>query len=374
MSHLQDSIQVFRVACRMLFPLATSSAPGAPTIVGKEPFGMDTANSYRESGDRAAAARSIHLTSLAPAAVAGAWASSIETLEGTEQHWLYLGSCVRIADWRCLVKTAQITGERQLPYHALAFTHRGAHRLHTSQGSGLVDASCVGLVNPRTPFQTSHPGGCGDAGIDIVVRPDVLQSLVAASGGAPHEATAGLFEGLLAPCSSRLLLLQRGLVRRLRGAIAPDPLEIEETAIHVVADVLAGFYALRAAAGRGTVHRRTREKIELAREIIARRFAEPLHLEELARACHLSVDRLCRSFRAVTSTTVHRYISRLRLNAALERLSQGEPDLTELALDLGYSSHSHFTAAFHHELGLLPSEWRDRSSASGRAAAAPIRH
>ena len=38
--------------------------------------------------------------------------------------------------------------------------------------------------------------------------------------------------------------------------------------------------------------------------------------------------------------------SRLRLGLALERLRQGERDLTRLALELGYSHHSHFTMAF----------------------------
>ena len=56
---------------------------------------------------------------------------------------------------------------------------------------------------------------------------------------------------------------------------------------------------------------------------------------------------------------VHRYLSRLRLRTALERLEQGSQDLTALALDLNFSSHSHFTDAFRREFGFTPSNFRN---------------
>jgi AraC family transcriptional regulator len=48
----------------------------------------------------------------------------------------------------------------------------------------------------------------------------------------------------------------------------------------------------------------------------------------------------------------------VRLLLALERLEDGERDLSRLALDLGYSSHSHFTAAFRRSFGTPPSAAR----------------
>ena len=58
--------------------------------------------------------------------------------------------------------------------------------------------------------------------------------------------------------------------------------------------------------------------------------------------------------------TVTDYRQSLRLRMALERL-RGNEDLTTIALDLGYSSHSHFTMAFRREYGLTPSAYRSRS-------------
>jgi AraC-like DNA-binding protein len=48
---------------------------------------------------------------------------------------------------------------------------------------------------------------------------------------------------------------------------------------------------------------------------------------------------------------------------ALPRATEPRASLTELALDLGFSSHSHLTAAFHREFGVPPSEARRRTTA-----------
>jgi AraC-like DNA-binding protein len=67
--------------------------------------------------------------------------------------------------------------------------------------------------------------------------------------------------------------------------------------------------------------------------------------------------RLARIFRRETGLSLHRQLTRLRLRDALEHLANGKPDLTGLALDLGFSSHAHFSHSFRHEFGSTPSEF-----------------
>jgi AraC-like DNA-binding protein len=55
---------------------------------------------------------------------------------------------------------------------------------------------------------------------------------------------------------------------------------------------------------------------------------------------------------------IHQYLNRLRLGASLDCLADGAESLTQLALDLGYSSHSHFTHAFQQEFRISPSQFR----------------
>jgi AraC family transcriptional regulator len=59
----------------------------------------------------------------------------------------------------------------------------------------------------------------------------------------------------------------------------------------------------------------------------------------------------------VEGLSLYRYQLRLRLARALDLLGQYD-DLTALSLDLGFSSHSHFSAAFREAYGRSPSQFR----------------
>ncbi|NIS35901.1 MAG: helix-turn-helix transcriptional regulator [Actinobacteria bacterium] len=74
----------------------------------------------------------------------------------------------------------------------------------------------------------------------------------------------------------------------------------------------------------------------------------------------LSAFHLCRVFRRHAGTTIHRYLTRVRLRAALARLEGGSPDLAMLALELGFFHQSHFTEAFRREYGSPPGALRRR--------------
>jgi AraC-like DNA-binding protein len=65
---------------------------------------------------------------------------------------------------------------------------------------------------------------------------------------------------------------------------------------------------------------------------------------------------------------LQRYVTQLRLARALIELPDSD-DLTALALDLGFSSHSHFTLAFRRAFGCTPSRFRKTIRNGKRAAA-----
>ena len=79
-------------------------------------------------------------------------------------------------------------------------------------------------------------------------------------------------------------------------------------------------------------------------------------LSDIARAVGTSPAHLSRVFRRVTGTTVHRYRSQLRLRAAADRLVGS--DLSQLAAELGFSSHSHLSASFRRTFATTPSQAR----------------
>jgi AraC-like DNA-binding protein len=85
-------------------------------------------------------------------------------------------------------------------------------------------------------------------------------------------------------------------------------------------------------------------------------------LAELGRRSGYSVFHLCRIFRERSGLTLHAWQDRLRLLTALEQVAEPGSELGEVALDLGYSSHSHFTTTFRRAFGLTPSAFRTTAS------------
>jgi AraC-like DNA-binding protein len=117
-----------------------------------------------------------------------------------------------------------------------------------------------------------------------------------------------------------------------------------------------------------------RELAGRARLLVAAHPGGRWPLVEIARRLGCSVFHLSRTFRRVHGRTLTAYRAEIRLQFAVARLrDQPDADLTDLALDCGYSSHSHFTASFRKSLGLTPSAFAASLLSGGqtRASAAP---
>lgn len=162
-----------------------------------------------------------------------------------------------------------------------------------------------------------------------------------------------------APLSSRWHLLQRSLVDHILNAPFLDSFWVDEMATVLLKGIISDSYEARGQTAkrqkRNTQHTHRALTIE-AQLFLQERFHQPLTLAQLAAALHSSPFHLARIFRQQTGYTIHQYLENLRLRTALERLPAFRNDLTTLALDVGYKSHSHFTHAFHRAFGLPPSQ------------------
>lgn len=83
---------------------------------------------------------------------------------------------------------------------------------------------------------------------------------------------------------------------------------------------------------------------------------EPWSSAQAANALGMSERTLNRHFQQQTGLRYGEWVRRARLMEALVRLAQGQPVL-RVALDLGYGSHSAFTAMFRRVMGISPSEY-----------------
>ncbi len=103
--------------------------------------------------------------------------------------------------------------------------------------------------------------------------------------------------------------------------------------------------------------RQKRLSTERVEKVIARlreMLIEPPNLEELGKFVGCSPFHLSRTFSAETGLTIPQYLRQLRLERAAELLRSGKFNVTEAALEVGYSSLSHFSQAFHEAFGCCP--------------------
>jgi transcriptional regulator GlxA family with amidase domain len=156
--------------------------------------------------------------------------------------------------------------------------------------------------------------------------------------------------------------MQRMVVDHILHHPQPDPLFIEETVLSVLNQVSIHSYRQRGISAQRVNSAHERELVNAIREILAKQFHQNLSLEHIAAQLHYSPFHLCRIFQKNTGQSIHQYLKHLRLRVSLDYVTQSGVDLTNLALKIGFSSHSHFTEAFHKTFGMPPSAMRNRSS------------
>ncbi|MBM3884172.1 MAG: helix-turn-helix transcriptional regulator [Verrucomicrobia bacterium] len=96
------------------------------------------------------------------------------------------------------------------------------------------------------------------------------------------------------------------------------------------------------------------ERVEQVLFLLKQNLAEPPTLEELGRKIGCSHYYLSRTFSRATGMTIPQYLRKLRMERAAELLRSGEYNVTEAALEVGYSSLSHFSQAFCQTMGCCP--------------------
>jgi AraC-like DNA-binding protein len=100
--------------------------------------------------------------------------------------------------------------------------------------------------------------------------------------------------------------------------------------------------------------RLSRERVQKVILLLKQNLAEPLPLEEMGRRVGCSQFYLSRLFTREVGKTISACLRDLRMERAAELLREGKMNVTEAALEVGYSSLSHFTVAFRETFACCP--------------------
>ena len=98
-----------------------------------------------------------------------------------------------------------------------------------------------------------------------------------------------------------------------------------------------------------------------ARDAMDRSYAEPLDVRGVAAVAHISEAHFSRSFRAVFGETPHRYLQRRRVERAMFLLGQGALEVTDICLEVGFTSLGTFSRTFRDIVGESPTSYRKRA-------------
>jgi len=113
-----------------------------------------------------------------------------------------------------------------------------------------------------------------------------------------------------------------------------------------------------------TRHLQTTVALRRAHDRIDRDFADPLTLDDLARAANLSKFHFAREFARTYGETPKAYLTRRRIERAKDLLRAANLTITEICFLVGFESVGSFSSRFRNLVGMSPTEYRDSSDST----------
>jgi AraC family transcriptional regulator len=227
--------------------------------------------------------------------------------------------------------------------YQLVLPYTGAFEWHVGAKTVFMDGTRVLFVSAGEDYAESHVAGCGHDSIIITPRLSVLQELCGHAVPSRHPA----FQRVAESTTPRMNLRNHRLLRL--EASGNDPLAGDEVVIALLNEALGP---------RQRVARTSPLRVvDAAKQFLHAHLCEPISLDEIAHAVQVSGAYLTDAFTRSEGVPLCRYRVRLRLNRALVDLPRCG-DITGLALELGFSSHAHFSTAFKSLFGASPSAFR----------------
>lgn len=255
----------------------------------------------------------------------------------------------RVSDVICGGECRHKSATERATATALVFPYRGTFLRHVGDETVVADPNVLLFFNAGEDYQISHPVEGGDACLSIVIAPALLRELVPRALIAPGEPLRLTQHSRLIDARTQALV---ALLRHSLTCGSATPLEGESLLLTLVRRA----FGERTSRTRGGTFAQGK-LVERAKLLLMAAPERKWSLSEIGAELKASPVYLTQVFRRVENLPLHQYLLRLRLARALDRLGAVE-DLTQLALDLGFSSHSHFTAAFRQVYGRSPADFQ----------------
>ena len=275
---------------------------------------------------------------------------------------LFDGPLLRIGHFVCTADEPDWLVENRIQMTVAVFPTVPVRIEQAGRAPVVADRNIVMYYNGGQPYRRGLLHGRGDDAVWIALKGSLPAALAAEFSPDAADRPAEPFDHSHGPSPARCYLQHRALAQHLARVQTPEALLVEESAIALVRTLLEADARQRGRSPSCEHSHTARYRREIAEEVRSLFALDPgfaWSLEELVDRLCVSPSHLCRIFKEHVGTTIHQYLSQLRLREAALAVLDGEQDLTMLALRLGYSTHSHFTEAFRRNFGVPPRELRE---------------
>ena len=253
-----------------------------------------------------------------------------------------IGASVRVRLWAHRDTTPVRGGRVAHPGVEVAWLEAGEAEYRTGSRSFVVKAGDAVVIPAGVDHATSIAPGT--RAVALWVAPE----LVAEMADAVRRGGERLEPGP-ARCPASMPSLSAALREELRNDAPGRLLAVESIAEAILVTILRGAPSRH-------VHARARDpRVLAALDRMHTSYAEPLGVDDLARAAAMSRFHFSRLFREQVGDAPYQYLVGVRLDRAAELLRGGRHGATEAALAVGFTDPSRFARAFKARFGVLPS-------------------
>ena len=278
---------------------------------------------------------------------------------------LFESALLQVGAFRCPTSYPWFENTGPISDYLIVFPRTSVIITHDGQAPVVADPNVVMFYNKGQHYRRGKLSERGDLCDWFAFRPRAVVDTIRPYDPTVDDNWERPFIFTHGPADPGCYWQQRLVIEYLHQSSQPDHFYVEETCLSILSQVIEETYRKRGLLARDRHSRTTRSHIELVQAVktfLAMRFTEPLSLAQIGREVGSSPYHLCRVFRRITGSTVHSYLSQIRLRTSLEYVAQSDATFAELGLELGYSSHSHFTSAFRQAFGISPSNFRHSAS------------
>ena len=100
------------------------------------------------------------------------------------------------------------------------------------------------------------------------------------------------------------------------------------------------------------------EFVERIQAYLNRNLHRELNLKDISNEFHISASQLARIFKKSTGQTISKYLIEMKIKKSKQLLLESSLPISEISLEVGYTSFSHFSYIFRQEIGVSPSDYR----------------